>query len=154
MPSFFPLSPVKQTHSEIPFDLKIMKSKLDSISHLSLPKQLDVFLSTIDPVLFYLYRYKTEFCRNISKDHDWNHCVYAHKIFDYRRPPDEFFYVPEKCKHFDQETGEGCRTECIFSHSTFERLYHPFQYKTSLCQQYLKKRKSCVKGELCAFVHC
>lgn len=120
----------------------------------SASRQLEQYLKIIDPTFFYLYRYKTQYCQNFSKDHDWNHCVYAHKSFDYRRPPDQYFYVPEKCKSYNQETGQGCREECIFSHTTFERLYHPFQYKTNLCQQYLKKRKLCAKGELCAFVHC
>jgi hypothetical protein len=79
--------------------------------------------------------------------------VYAHKPFDHRRAPDDFFYMPEKCKNYDQETGQGCREECIFSHTTFERLYHPYQYKTNMCQQFIKKKKQCSKGELCAFVH-
>jgi len=62
----------------------------------------------------------------MSKDHDWNKCVYAHKPFDYRRPPDKYFYIPEKCKNYDPETGLGCTDNCIFSHTTFERLYHPY----------------------------
>jgi hypothetical protein len=116
-------------------------------------KQLQHYLKFIEPTLFYLYRYKTQFCENKAKDHDWNHCIYAHKPFDYRRPPDEYFYVPEKCKHYDPETGTGCTDACIFSHTTFERLYHPYQYKVNICQQFIKKRKICPKGELCAFVH-
>jgi hypothetical protein len=112
-------------------------------------------LKVVQPVIFYVYRYKTMMCANTSKDHDWNHCVYSHKPFDCRRAPDQHYYAPEKCKHYNQETGEGCAegTRCPFSHTTFERLYHPYQYKTNICQQFVKKRKTCQKGELCAFVH-
>lgn len=81
-----------------------------------------------------MYRYKTSLCANKSKDHDWNHCVYSHKPFDYRRPPDKFLYIPEKCKNYDTDTGLGCNDNCQFSHTTFERLYHPLQYKTNICQ--------------------
>lgn len=123
------------------------------VKKMPLNRQLQHYLKTIDPTLFYLYRYKTQYCKNLSKDHDWNHCVYAHKCFDHRRPPDRFFYLPEKCKNFNSETGEGCSEQCLFSHTTFERLYHPYLYKTNQCQQFLKKKKQCAKGELCAFVH-
>jgi hypothetical protein len=80
-----------------------------------------------------MYRYKTTYCANKSKDHDWNHCVYAHKPFDHRRPPDQIYYSAEKCKNFDSESGTGCTDDCQFSHTTFERLYHPCQYKTNPC---------------------
>jgi len=72
-----------------------------SIKNKPAHEQLQHYLQSIEPTLFYLYRYKTEFCKNKLKDHDWNNCVFAHKPFDYRRPPDKFFYVPEKCKYYD-----------------------------------------------------
>ena len=84
-----------------------------------------MFLKAIDPIMFYIYRYKTAYCPNTSKDHDWNHCVYAHKTFDYRRPPDQIFYSSDTCKNYDAQTGEGCTNNCQFAHTTFEKLYHP-----------------------------
>lgn len=75
-------------------------------------RRLEIYLKNIDPIIFYIYRYKTTFCANKSKDHDWNQCVYAHKPFDYRRPPDKIFYLPEKCKNYNPDTGLGCREEC------------------------------------------
>ena len=116
-------------------------------------KRLEIYLKTIEPVMFYIYRYKTSVCPNKSKDHDWNHCVYSHKPFDHRRAPDKYYYSPEKCKSYNSETGQGCHVGCQFSHTTFERLYHPYQYKTNICQQFSDKKKSCQKSELCAFVH-
>jgi hypothetical protein len=35
-------------------------------------RRLEIYLKNIDPVIFYIYRYKTSFCANKSKDHDWN----------------------------------------------------------------------------------
>ena len=67
----------------------------------SFQKRLERYLKAVDPVVFYMYRYKTTFCANKSKDHDWNHCVYAHKSFDFRRAPDKCFYTAEKCKSYD-----------------------------------------------------
>jgi hypothetical protein len=32
-------------------------------------------------------------------------------------------------------------------------LYHPQQYKTNPCQHFGSKKKTCLKGELCAFTH-
>jgi hypothetical protein len=101
---------------------------------ISFTERLEHYLKAIDPVVFYMYRYKTTYCANKSKDHDWNNCVYAHKPFDHRRPPDKYYYIAEKCKNFDQEKGSGCSDTCNLSHTTFERLYHPYQYKTNPCQ--------------------
>lgn len=84
-----------------------------------------MYLKAIDPVIFYIFRYKTSFCANKSKDHDWNLCVYAHKSFDFRRKPDKFLYGPEKCKDYDTDTGLGCKPDCPLAHTTFEKLYHP-----------------------------
>ena len=78
----------------------------------SFQRRLELYLKTIDPLVFYMYRYKTTFCANKSKDHDWNHCVFAHKPFDYRRPPDKYYYNSEKCKNYDQEAGTGCSDSC------------------------------------------
>ncbi|CDW80500.1 ccch-type zinc finger protein [Stylonychia lemnae] len=139
------------------FDIQFMTQNLVRVLQESsletFQKRLELYLKSINPIIFYIYRYKTSFCANKSKDHDWNFCVYAHKPFDFRRPPDKIYYLPEKCKNYNQETGQGCREDCQFSHTTFERLYHPNQYKTNPCQQFGKKRKTCQKGELCAFVH-
>eukprot|EP00347_Sterkiella_histriomuscorum_P005124 403357804 len=139
------------------FDLLQMTTTLQKscqeIIYEPFQRRLEVYLKNIDPIIFYIYRYKTTFCANKSKDHDWNQCVFAHKPFDYRRPPDKIFYLPEKCKNYNPDTGLGCKEECQFSHTTFERLYHPNQYKTNPCQIFKQKKKNCQKGELCAFVH-
>ena len=65
----------------------IIKLKIDN-QHETFSKRLEVYLKAIDPIIFYMFRYKTAACPNKSKDHDWNLCVYSHKPFDYRRPPD------------------------------------------------------------------
>ena len=93
---------------------------------------------------FFMYRYKTAYCPNIATKHDWTLCIYAHRLTDYRRPPDKFQYSPEECNKIDAETyikipSSSHRGECPdgdnckYSHSTAERLYHPLKYKTNPC---------------------
>jgi len=53
---------------------------------------------------FYMTTYKTAYCPNIAKKHDWTQCIYAHRFTDYRRNPQYFQYQPEECPHLDPET--------------------------------------------------
>ncbi len=45
---------------------------------------LENYLKTLEYEVFYMYRFKTIYCPQISVKHDWSHCVYAHKHNDYR----------------------------------------------------------------------
>lgn len=91
---------------------ELLTHSLSNAKDLPFQSRVETFLRTIDPVIFFVYRYKTAYCANKSKDHDWNTCIYAHKPFDYRRPPDSTYYLPEKCKYFNSEMGTGCNDQC------------------------------------------
>eukprot|EP00347_Sterkiella_histriomuscorum_P013839 403363168 len=120
------------------------------------PDDLQSLRQTLDPDMFYIYRYKTAYCPQKNVKHDWAQCIYAHKPQDFRRPPDQYSYWPDDCKSFLADQEEGCPLgfKCKHSHSTFERLYHPLKYKTNPCDQNFKsQRKQCKRGEMCAFYH-
>jgi hypothetical protein len=113
----------------------------------------------LDPILFYMYRFKTVMCPKINTKHDWSHCIYAHRTQDFRRPADLYYYLPHDCPHTcpDNQTHfhEGCPDgkSCKFCHSKLERLYHPHRYKTSPCECLKSKNKTCKRGDHCAFYH-
>jgi hypothetical protein len=49
-----------------------MASSLEANPEDSFQKKLELYLRKIDPLFFYLYRYKTEVCPNKLKDHNWD----------------------------------------------------------------------------------
>jgi hypothetical protein len=103
---------------------------------------------------FFMYRYKTGYCPDIANKHDWTACIYAHRLTDYRRPPDQYDYSPEDCAKLNPETGECPDGDnCKFAHSTAERLYHPLKYKTNPCDCFKKMLSACKRGQFCAFYH-
>ena len=104
-------------------------------SQKNLAEDLEHLQQTMDPEMFYMYRYKTAYCPQKNVKHEWAQCIYAHKPQDYRRPPDCYKYWPDDCKSFLQAQDEGCPLgfKCKYAHSTFERLYHPLKYKTNHC---------------------
>ncbi len=103
---------------------------------------------------FFMYRFKTVHCPNIALKHDWNSCLYAHWIYDYRRPPDKFYYIAEMCPLVPPDRGGICKDgdKCGYSHSPLEKLYHPSRYKVSPCES-LRKSIGCPRKYSCAFYH-
>jgi len=85
---------------------------------------------------FMVYCYKTSFCPQIKDKHDWPVCNYAHRLQDFRRPPQNFFYRAEWCMniHLD-ETFAECPDglNCEKCHNLMEFLFNPFHYKANLC---------------------
>jgi len=55
--------------------------------------------STMDHNLFYMYKYKTQYCPQKNIKHDWSICIYAHRPSDFRRPPDKYLYFHDDCKN-------------------------------------------------------
>jgi hypothetical protein len=45
---------------------------------------LENYLKTLEPEVFYMYRFKTKYCPQINIKHDWSHCIYAHRPQDSR----------------------------------------------------------------------
>jgi hypothetical protein len=79
-----------------------------------------------------LYAYKTSFCPVINSKHEWSECNYAHRQQDFRRAPQTFYYMPEKCPNLmDDGSWDSCPNEldCEFSHTLLEYIYHPILYK-------------------------
>ncbi len=103
---------------------------------------------------FFMYRYKTLYCPQIAVKHDWNACLYAHWVYDYRRPPDKFYYIAEMCPLVAPDRGGVCKNGnvCAYSHSPLEKLYHPSKYKVFPCDS-LRKGTACVRKGFCAFYH-
>ena len=65
-----------------------------------------------------------------------------HSDEEMRRNPFVVCYDPELCT--------GCSEDgCLLAHNKIEIMYHPLNYKTSLCKNYLR----CPRGDVCAFAH-
>lgn len=63
-----------------------------------LNQNLDHLYETMDPLIFYMFKYKTAWCPNKKDSHDSKSCIYAHHMRDFRRPPDFFMYNPDNCE--------------------------------------------------------
>lgn len=89
----------------------------------------------MDKEMFFMYRFKTQYCTQKNIKHDWAMCIFAHKPQDFRRPPDQYSNGPEDCKNIAEDAEENCPLgfKCKNAHSTYERLYHPLKYKTNPC---------------------
>ncbi len=137
----------------------------DQVQPQSVPQPLQSVVPTVHPVLeenfyemasdtFFMYRYKTLYCPRMSIKHDWNTCLYAHWIYDYRRPPDRYYYIAEMCPLVAPDRGGVCKdgAKCVYSHSPLEKLYHPSRYKVFPCES-LRKNTQCVRKCFCAFYH-
>jgi hypothetical protein len=115
-------------------------------------RDLAVYEKQMNSLQFYMYRYKTAWCPEITTKHDWAQCIYAHRLQDFRRPPDRFDYDGNDCPFLKNkgESWENCPKglECDKCHSTFERLYHPCKYKLVYCEKRL-----CKRNKMCAFYH-
>lgn len=103
---------------------------------------------------FFMYRYKTLYCPHTSAKHDWNSCLYAHWVYDYRRAPDANYYIAEMCPLVAPDRGGVCKDgdKCGYSHSPLEKLYHPSRYKVFPCES-LRKNSPCTRKYACAFYH-
>lgn len=47
----------------------------------------------MNPLTFYMYRYKTSWCPDMKDSHDSKTCIFAHNMRDLRRPPEIFQYT-------------------------------------------------------------
>ena len=84
-----------------------------------------------------MFYYKTEWCPFNLTTHDKGLCVYAHNYQDFRRKPNEYDILPEKCENWDlngkiYKYSDGCPNgySCIKCHGWKELEYHPLVYKT------------------------
>ena len=102
---------------------------------------------------FFMYRFKTEYCPNIKKNHNWNTCIYAHWIYDYRRSPDKYQYIAEICPLVDSNRGGVCTNneKCGYAHSVLEKEYHPSRYKVFACEN--QKNGTCNRKNFCPLYH-
>jgi hypothetical protein len=85
---------------------------------------------------FLLHAYKTSFCPILNEKHNWSDCNYAHRMQDFRRPPKDYFYLPDWCdKINDEESWVDCQDKmnCEYSHTLVEILYNPLSYKMHDC---------------------
>ena len=103
-----------------------------------------------DVLIFYMFWYKTSWCKN--KDaHDSKSCDYAHHTRDFRRPPEYFAYTAEDCPTLANSLSwSKCKDGilCKKCHTTVERLYHPDKYKRVQCD-----KARCNNNPICAFFH-
>jgi len=60
----------------------------------------------MDHNLFYMYKYKTQYCPQKNIKHDWSICIYAHRPSDFRRPPDKYLYFHDDCKNQSNDSDE------------------------------------------------
>jgi hypothetical protein len=77
---------------------------------------------------------------------------------DFRRPPQNYFYLPDWCdKINDEESWVDCneKMNCEYSHTLVEILYNPLSYKMHDCPDWSPNDKfGCEeKKEICAYVH-
>ena len=109
----------------------------------------------MNPLIFYMYKYKSSWCPDQKDSHDTKSCIYAHHMRDFRRPPEIFQYSAEDCEYMQKQEGSDYTWElcpegllCKKCHTTVEKLYHPDQYKRKNCDRY-----RCNQQEICAFYH-
>jgi hypothetical protein len=95
----------------------------------------------------------------MKEKHDWPLCNYAHRLQDFRRPPQNFFYRPEWCPNIQlDETFADCPDgiDCPKCHNLMELLFNPFYYKKHDClsDHIPDDEFSCnEKGRICAYKH-
>jgi len=99
-----PLNEMEQKCYPLPFGAK----KCSLVRALMNEERFTLNLEHLEKVLshkeFMLYCYKTSFCPiNNSQIHDWSMCNYAHRQQDFRRPPYNFFYYPERCPYISDD---------------------------------------------------
>ena len=115
---------------------------------------LEELIEKLDKESFYMYRFKTEMCPNISIKHNYKDCLYFHSPKDYRRKPDFIRYYPENCSN-----GTNCpnNPDWDMSHSFFENLYHPLKYKVNYWDKIVHSAENSIlywiRGDRCAFYH-
>jgi hypothetical protein len=107
---------------------------------------------------FLLYGYKTSFCPILNEKHNWSDCNYAHRMQDFRRPPQNYFYLPEWCSQInDEESWVECedKMNCQYSHTLVEILFNPLHYKLHDCPDRVPSDKyACEeKKDICAYCH-
>lgn len=96
-------------------------------------RNLEEYQSKLSTYAFAMFRYKTSWWPKITQKHDWAQWIYAHRLQDFRRPPDIYEYSSEDWTiiiHKDW-SWEGWPDGLFwkYSHTTFERLYHPSKFK-------------------------
>lgn len=115
-------------------------------------KNLEEYKEKLSVYSFAMFRYKTAWCPKITQKHDWAQWIYAHRLQDFRRPPDVYVYEPEDwwvIVHKDcswESWKEGINWK--YSHTTFERLYHPNKFKLVPCE-----KKVWARDDMWAFYH-
>jgi len=70
-----------------------------------LNQNLDELFKTMDPLAFYMFKYKSSWCPNKKDSHDSKSCIYAHHMRDFRRPPEFFRYEPDDCDTLTSNIG-------------------------------------------------
>jgi len=97
-----------------------------------------------------LRKYKTVMCQRMFQKGTCRYgilCDFAHDDDEMRRNLNQHWYYGIKCEK------ENCKDkECQFSHGEMEILYHPHNYKTKMCQAYMKG-SGCPKKNYCSFAH-
>ncbi len=80
--------------------------------------------------------------------HKHDTCPFFHGSNDKRR--EASFYSSQMCEHY-----KNCPLgdQCYKSHNKYEFLYHPENYKTVFCRNFLKD-ENCELGDYCPFSHC
>lgn len=115
-------------------------------------RNLEEYQEKLSTYAFAMFRYKTSWCPKIGQKHDWAQCIYAHRLQDFRRPPDFYDYEPEDWaviihKDWSWESWQN-GLDCKFSHTTFERLYHPSRFKLVPWE-----KKVWTRADMCGFFH-
>jgi len=133
-------------HNRTP-DNKLVKRLMDMNDF---NRNLEEYQEKLSTFSFAMFRYKTSWWPKITQKHDWAQWIYAHRLQDFRRPPDLYEYSPEDCwviVHKDS-SWESWRDGLFwkYSHTTFERLYHPSKFKWVPWEKKVWNR-----DEMCAF---
>lgn len=115
-------------------------------------RDLEEYQSKLSTYAFAMFRYKTSWWPKITQKHDWAQWIYAHRLQDFRRPPDIYEYSSDDWTiiiHKDW-SWEGWPDGLFwkYSHTTFERLYHPSKFKLVPCEKKVWNR-----DEMWAFYH-
>jgi len=120
--------------------------------------ELETFYKDCQIESFMMFFYKTTFCPYINQKHEWSDCNYAHRQQDFRRAPQNFYYLPEKCSYVVEDgSWDNCPNDldCEFSHTLLECIYHPILYKQTQCPDATpdQQRKCLKRDELCTLYH-
>jgi len=101
-----------------------------------------------------LRKYKTVMCQRLMQSAGCRYgplCDFAHDENELRRNLQQVWYYGVRCNRGDAD-GPCSDPSCQYAHNDMEFLYHPNNYKTSMCSQ-MNRASGCTGNQYCPYAH-